>query len=321
MGITIYDVAAGAQVSPATVSRVLAGGGSVAPETAARVREVIERLGYRPDRVARSLRQQRSGSVGLLVPVEQHPVGQAIVASLSERLAEADLSLMVAATDRRPAGPELERLLAQRIDALFVVRDRVSQEVPNPDGVPVVVLDSGRSDLPVDTVRVDHAAGIRQAVRFMVNEGAQRLVYIGEGTESVMGADQLAGYAEATAERSVGHAALRLGPRSVPFARTEFDRLHNSDQPPDAYICGSDLVAATINAALPVEPSSDRPYIVGYGAHPWVALLRPVVSTIRLPVDELVDEAVRVMRQRLDGLRTEPLDIALPPSLILGETT
>ncbi|MEM9035557.1 MAG: LacI family DNA-binding transcriptional regulator [Actinomycetota bacterium] len=321
MGITIYDVAAGAQVSPATVSRVLAGGASVAAETEARVREVIERLGYRPDRVAQSLRRQRSGTIGLAIPAEQHHAGQAIIGRLSQRLAEADLSLMVATTDRRPAGPELDRLVAQRVDALIVVRDRIAQELPSPEGVPVLALDSGRSDLPVDTIRIDHAAGIRQAVRFMVNEGASRLVYIGEGTESVIGADQLAGYAEATAERDVANAALRLGPRTAQFARTEFERLRAGDQPPDAYICGSDLVAAAINASLPVETTPDRPYIVGYGAHPWVAMLRPVLSTVRLPIDELVDEAVRVLQQRLDGLRTEPVDIALPPSLILGETS
>ncbi|MEM7274379.1 MAG: LacI family DNA-binding transcriptional regulator [Actinomycetota bacterium] len=323
MGITIYDVAAGAQVSPATVSRVLAGGNSVAPETAERVRTVIERLGYRPDRVAQSLRRQRSGTIGLVISVDAHPASSAIIDRLSRRLAEAELSLFLGTTGHEPFGAVVDRLIAQRVDGLILVRGRPTVDLPASDGaeIPILALDCGHGELHHDSVRVDHAAGIRQAVRFLVKEGARRLAYIGEGTASVIGAEQLDGYAAATAELETQQAALRLGPASAHFANSELQRLLAGDDPPDAYVCGSDVVAAAINAALPVELGEERPLIVGYGAMPWVSLMRPALTTVRLPIEELVDEAVRVLQQRLGGLRSDPVDIALPPSLILGETS
>ncbi|MEM7342325.1 MAG: LacI family DNA-binding transcriptional regulator [Actinomycetota bacterium] len=325
MGITIYDVATGANVSPATVSRVLAGGNSVAPATAARVQEVIERLGYKPDRVAQSLRRQRSGSIGLILPMESHPCAGAIIARLSTRLSERDLSLTMVNCEQSPMGPSVDLLLAQRVDGLIIVNNRPSVEIPTSAAaeVPVIALDSGADNEAVDRVRIDHAGGVAQAVRFLVREGAERLAYIGEGATSVIGAQQLDGYASATSEFETKQVALRLGPPTAQFAWAELERLRAGDEPPDAYVCGSDTVATAINGALPPTADDDRerPFIVGYGAQPWVPLMRPTLTTVRLPIEDLVDEALRVMDQRLGGLQVDPIDIALPPHLILGDTS
>ena len=324
MGITIYDVASAAGVSPATVSRVLAGGAAVAPETAGRVRSVVERLGYRPDRVAQSLRRQRSGMVGLLLPIEGYPASLPLIRKIEQTLSALDISLLLAdssmGTDRGAA----RRLVEQGVDALLWVRTRpVSDNGASfDDDIPIVLVDSGNTGGSYDSVRVDHAAGIRQVVRFLAKEGAARFAFLGEGSASIIGTEQLEGFAEATsAVPRIDTAALRLGPATTEFGQATAKELLGLREPPDAFVCGSDVVAAAVCAVLQSDDADDRPLVAGYGGAAWSRLLSPSLTTVRLPAAEVAEEAIRLVMRRLDGLDANCIDIALPPSLVLLEST
>ena len=322
MGITIHDVAAAAGVSPATVSRVLAGGNSVAPKTAERVREVIEWFGYRPDRVAQSLRRQRSGMMGLVIPMDFYPSSDLLVRHLDRCLAIQDMSLVLGDTTEGTDQEAQQRLLAQGVDALFVVRVSPSQDplgVPG-DDTPVILVDSGPGSGDIDSVRVDHGAGIRQVVRFLAREGASRPAFVGEGSASLIGTQQLEAFAEVTS--SIGElatSAIRLGPPTEEFARSVIAELTCLDNQPDSYVCGSDIVAATISRILHREHLSNA-LVVGYGGKAWCGLLSPALTTVDLPAQALAEEALRLASRRLDGLQTGSNDIALPPSLTVRES-
>ncbi|MEM8748402.1 MAG: substrate-binding domain-containing protein, partial [Actinomycetota bacterium] len=235
-------------------------------------------------------------------------------------LAERDRSLLVATSDGTRELAAAERLAAHGVDALLITR-RTGRDPIDPDAfeVPVVLVDSGAVD-GVDTVRVDHAAGIAQIVRFLVREGAQRLAFVGEGSLSNVGTEQLEGFASATSAISeVETVALRLGPSTHEFAATTARELIGSPSPPDAYVCGSDLVASTLSAAFDVD-DPERPLVVGYGAEPHSELVVPTLTTARLPIAEVAEEAVRLVMQRVDGLESDPIDIALAPSLVVGQS-
>ena len=324
MGITIYDVATAAGVSPATVSRVLGGGASVAAETAGRVREVIERLGYRPDRVAQALRRQRSAMIGLVLPIARYPAAVQLLRSLERALAAQDVSLLLADGS---AGDEAHseitaRLLAQRVDALLLVKTgRASMMPPNGGDVPTILVDSGPAGEMADAVRADHAAGIRQAVRLLVREGAERIAFLGEGTATILGAEQLEGFTAAAREDGSVDTMLRMGPASQEFGRAMARELLATTRPPDAYMCGSDLVATTVCSVLcsRFEPA-ERPLVVGYGGAYWSALVSPALTTLRIPAGEIAEEVVRLVSRRLGGFGSDPIDIVLPPSLVVRES-
>lgn len=324
MGITIYDVATAAGVSPATVSRVLGGGASVAPDTASRVREVIERLGYRPDRVAQALRRQRSAMVGLVLPTARYPAAMQLLRGLERALAAQDVSLLLADGS---AGDEshsdvVARLLAQRVDALLLVRAGGTSIMPaNGGDVPTILVDSGPAEDNVDAVRADHAAGIRQAVRLLVREGAERIAFLGEGTATIVGAEQLEGFTAAAREAGAVDTMLRMGPASQEFGRAMATELLAATKPPDAFVCGSDLVATEVCSVLHgrFEPA-ERPLVVGYGGADWTELVSPALTTLRIPAGEIAEEAVRLVSRRLGGLGGDPIEIVLPPSLIVRES-
>ena len=323
MGITIYDVATAAGVSPATVSRVLAGGASVAPETAERVSAVVARLGYRPDRVAQALRRQRSGMVGLVLSTTDYPASLQLVAELARALASLDLSLVLAdgSANREAESESVERLLAQRVDGLLLVQtSTISTSLPATE-VPVIFVDSGSGGGRFDAVSTDHAAGVRQAVRYLVRKGAQRIAFLGDGAASRIGAAQLEGFTAAARVGESLETVLRIGPMSAEFGRSMVLELSATSRPPDAYVCGSDLVAAVVCSGLTTRSrAGDPPLVVGYGGADWTAAVTPALSTIRIPTREIAIETVRVASLRLGGLRGDPVDIQLPPSLVVRES-
>ena len=326
MGITIYDVATAARVSPETVSRVLGGGAAVAPETARRVREVVERLGYRPDRVAQALRRQRSAMVGLVVPLGRYPAVLHLVRGLERALAMSDVSLVLAegAASPESESDSIKRLVAQRVDALLLVRTGAPTAVrpyATGDDVPVILVDSGPADSTADAVRTDHAAGVRQAVRFVVREGARRVAFLGEGTSSIIGAEQLEGFVAAAGSIDGLDTMLRLGPVSREFGRAMAIELQEGSKPPDAYVCGSDLVAVAVSSELDARfGPDDRPLVVGYGGADWTEWVTPAITTIRIPAREIAEEVVRLVARRLGGLGGDPIDIVLPPGLVVRES-
>lgn len=322
VAITIYDVATAAGVSPATVSRVLTGASVVAPETAERVRAVVERLGYRPDRVAQALRRQRSAMVGLVLPATGYPAALELVAELARSLAATDLSLVIAdgSPDARAESAGVERLLAQRVDALLLVQTTTSVR-HSPTAVPTILVDSGSADGTTDAIRTDHKAGIHQAVRHVVREGAQRIAFLGEGTSSRIGAEQLEGFTAAAQAAESIDTVLRMGPASAAFGRETAQDLLEGLRPPDAFVCGSDLVAASVcSVATDRCRPETRPMVVGYGGADWTEAVTPRLSTIRIPAGEIASEAVRLLSLRLAALGGDPVDIQLPPSLIVRDS-
>ena len=325
MGVTIYDVAAAARVSPATVSRVLSGGAAVAPATEERVKDVIERMGYRPDRVAQALRRQRSAMVGLILPMADYPASMPLLQGLERALGRENISLVVAdaSGDITEAAA---RLVSQRIDALLLVQHRpgaVLMEAAEREPVPLVLVDSGSSNQLADTVRVDHATGIRQVVRLVVKEGAKSLAFLGSGTATIIGMEQLEGFTEASS--SLGEhitTTLRIGPSSRGFGKTITEELIARSLPPDAYVCGSDTVACAVGATLDsAGPFEHRPLVTGYGGGNWTALVRPALTTVRIPAAEVAEETIRLVTRRLDGLARDPIDIVVPPTLLVREST
>src|ERR1700690_1093325 len=97
--VTIVDVAGEAQVSPKTVSRVIRGDGYVSKKTLERVQEGVERLGYRPNRAARSLVSNRSGVIGVVIPDINNPFFSEVVRGIEDTAIERDYNVLIFSTD------------------------------------------------------------------------------------------------------------------------------------------------------------------------------------------------------------------------------
>ncbi|MEU8223463.1 DUF6807 family protein [Kribbella sp. NPDC048915] len=179
--ITIADVARAAQVSRATVSRVMNGRLSVAPEIVARVRAAAERLDYRPSDLARSLSLGRTNMVALVVPDLGNPLFQQILRGITNASAAAGYKVLVAETDE---DPEAEAAIAiearRRCDALVMVSPRMDEErlrelLPQ---VQPVILVNRQGPPEVSSVVVDYGRAVRIVVDHLVGLGHRRLAFL-----------------------------------------------------------------------------------------------------------------------------------------------
>jgi len=323
VGITIKDVAAVAGVSTATVSRVLSGKDHVSSDTAAHVREIVDRLGYHPDRVARALRQQRSHLIGVIVPDLVEPRG-ALVVALLDQFADADLTLAVACShhhaDREAA--HVDRLLSQGIDGLLIVpadRTRSAERILRAgDDVPIVQLED-RVDAPfTDHVGTDQAAGINHVVRHLVRERRTRIAFIGQGVATWTGEQRLRAFVDGAPRHGAEVVAVRVGGSTAEFGHQAARSLLGAGDPPDALLCDSDTIAfGALTTLRELGLSPEDVAITGFGGTDAAALVTPDLTTLAPPVIEIAAEAWRILLERLSGSADEPRSIVLSPRLIV----
>lgn len=322
--VTLRDVARASGCSVATVSRVLAGTRPVGAETARTVREAAERLGYRPNHVARALRSRFTGTVGLVLPQITNPFFPSLVRELEHALHAEGRALLLADCDDDPdaEAARIAALLGRRVDALLLIpaderrsRDAVASAAAR---VPVVLLDRGCGPGVADAVAVDNAAGMSLVLEHLAATGRRRPCFVGAAGTASAAAERRAAYVAGAGVLGPGAAErLELGDFSVEWGRAAVDRVWPSR--PDALVCANDLIAVgalqrlrQLGADVPGEVA-----VTGFDDIPLAGLADPALTTVRQPVAELAAEAAHLLFGRPGGGTADSRrTVRLAPSLV-----
>lgn len=324
--VTISEVAAAAGVSRQTVSNVLNTPARVAPETAQRVRRAITDLGYRPNRVAQSLRERASRLIGLKI---DSPSG---VSNLLDRFLHAlteaagaaghHLLLFTPATVTEELDTYEELIRTRTVDG-FVLADicRADRRLPwfTERGIPFVCFGRpwGHELGGFSWVDVDGAYGTSQAVGHLVSRGHRRIAYLGwpEGTGA--GDDRRTGWRDAmrrhglTTQDSCGACA-----EDVTAAVAVAGHLLAEADPPTAFVCGSDTFAVAARLAAGARDDG-RPSVevVGFDDSPAATLMSPPMSSVRQPLEKVAHRVVDLLVARLRD-SAPPEGVLLRPALV-----
>lgn len=185
--VTMSDVARAAGVSPMTVSNVINGRPNVGEQTRARVREVIQDLGYQVNLTARHLRAGRSDSIALIVPNFNGYFGE-LADSLDVMLQQTGRHLVMESTSAR-VDAELEAFSAARLrthDGAFIsVSGLTAEQVAALQcPVPVVLLGERKMPNDLDHVQLDNVEGARLATNYLIQRGARRIAVLGGSLDS-----------------------------------------------------------------------------------------------------------------------------------------
>jgi len=320
---TIVDVARAAAVSRQTVSNVINQPEKVAPETLDRVTREILRLGYRPSRAARTLKQERAGAWGFEVnTLGAGRLGTILDGFVVEMTVHARLHdayvVPFAAEDHGSPIPAYEDIVASRIADGFVLAD-TRHEDPRPAwlserGIPFAAF--GRIwDEPTSTnwVDVDGATGVAEAVRHLASEGYERIGYLGWPEGSPVGDDRRSGWAAATA--ALGLADDSLQARSV----QELDQAALAAGPlldavgrGGAVVCASDALAVGVWRAM-VERGLRPGLDIGLVGFDDTDLATAIgLSSVRQPLAEVAEHILAMLA---DGADREA-GVLLAPSLV-----
>ncbi|HEY3033939.1 MAG TPA: LacI family DNA-binding transcriptional regulator [Streptosporangiaceae bacterium] len=331
--VTLRDVAARAGVHPATASRALNPETRllVKEETARRVLDAAESLGYHPNPVARSLRTRRSHTVGVLIPDLTNPLFPPIVRALEDRLAAAGYVALIGNTD---GDDERERLVfqqmrARHVDGMVLATAHLSDPLladAARAGLPVVLMNRMAADHSLPSVSVDNERGMRIAVAHLAAEGHKKITHVAGPQEVSTGLSRYQGFVSAMeAHGLVPDPDLIVTAKAFSIeeglrcTRALLERRTGCT----AVAAGNDMLAIGCLAALeemglscPADMS-----VVGFNDMPFIDRLRPPLTTIRFPHYQLGTEAAQLLLERIAGQGGPVKVLYLTPELVVRGST
>lgn len=332
--VTLRDVAADAGVHPATASRALNPGtrALVNEETARRVLDSAERLGYRPNPIARGLKTNRSYTIGVLIPDLRNPLFPPIARGIEERLEPSGYTSVLANTDNDHEREKLsfEALRARQVDGFITGTARrhhpLLRELCD-TGIPLVQVNRRMDDDDVPSVVADDITGVRLAVDHLVDLGHTQIAHVAGSLEVSTGQQRFDGFLEAMAGRGAA-VDERLIPTALNYSEAEGHRLTKAlladGRPFTAILAGNDLMALgcidAINEAglrCPEDVS-----VVGFNDMDWSARFAPPLTTVRVPHYDLGVQAADLLLERLTGADPGPAEhLVLPVEMVVRGST
>lgn len=320
----IKDVAKAANVSPATVSRVL-GHGPVSDALRRRVEAAIKQTGYLPNLSARRLRSQNTRTIGLIVADIRNPFFTA-VSRVVEDMAYADgMRVVLCNTDENPLREEfyLRSMQEERVSGLILTPTRKLLkklgELPMLD-VPTVLVDRSAAGLGYDAVVIDNVHASIHLVDHLVEQGFKRIAGV-FGNSSGTGQDRYDGYVQAVQAHGLPNLSRFLRPYAAE-AQSCFDDLWKEVRP-DAVIASNSLFAAGLLRAMHNHKLRipEDIALATFDDEPWTSLVEPALTVVAQPVAQIGHDAMQLLSGRIHEPSAEPRTMQLAAHLIVRDST
>lgn len=324
MAVRRADVARLAGTSPAVVSYVLNGGPRpVSPKTRAKVLLAVEQLGYRPNGIARSLRMNRTLTLGLVVPDNANPFFAELARAIEEEAFAHGYTLLIgnAAENDDRQTTYVRTFLARQVDGLFIVPAHgpvgFLSELQRA-GTPWVSLDRQVFGAGGPAVLVDNRGGAYAATRHLIEHGRRRIACLA-GPEDVMPAhDRVAGWRDALAEEGVRPRAMSVW--HAPFGRRAGYRaageiLSAADRPDAIFVASDEQALGALRAIAELGlRCPDDVAIASFDGIPATAYSTPALTTMAQPFADLGRAALSHLLAQIAG-DASPAEV-LPVSLV-----
>jgi len=330
---TRADVAHKARVSVATVSYVINDGPRpVAKATRDRVLRVIRQLDYRPSEVARSLRLQKTRTIGLILPDTANPFYAALAKGVEDTGFSHGYSVLLCHSDydatREQAYAEV--MITKQVDGVIYIQatpDATTVQRLLERRIPTVAVDREIPNLEIDCVVADNFKGSKAATEHLLKLGHRRIGCIVRASALSNATERVRGYQAAMAQAGLAATPdlLVSGGHGYEAGRKAMAQLLGVDPRPTAVLAYPDTMAiGAIRAALDVGlrvPGDVS--IVGFDDIPASAFIHPSLTTVSMPKWEMGQRAAEVLLSRIQGgdAGRPPQRLVLPTTLIVREST
>lgn len=330
MAVSIEDVAQRANVSISTVSRVINRRDIVNAATRTRVEDAIRELGYRPNVFARGLMLQRSNILGLVLPDLHGEFYSEVIRGANAQAWQMGYHLIVSSVGRDSDGALLHAVGAQgMVDGVAVMvseRTTPTREFLAQLTLPLVVLDGQVDGTVHDTVMIDQRQGALALTRHLVQGcGVGRIIFVGGNSTNLDTLDRLQACRAALAE-----GGLDLPPSDIFYLdyeyKTAFDLGESRvcDWVGDTncvFAANDEMAAGIVHAALSRGYSVPRDLrVVGFDDTRLARIMRPRLTTVHVPMQNLGATAVELLVQRLAEPTRSQRIVVLKSELMIRES-
>ena len=325
--ITIYDIAAKAECSIATVSRVFNDSPRVSPKTRDRIYAIAKELGYQPNESARNLARQQSSLVSAVIPMMTSYFYLEVLQGVQDRIASSNYDLLVySAPSLEEVDGTLNNVLSRGKSAGILLfsspLDDHRLNMLRESEQNVVLVDQQHPEF--DSISIDNEEGGYLAARHLIDHGYRRIGLIMADKESLPSLTRAAGFRRAHAEMglpideqliySAGHAPFHGYTEETGYEAMQ--AMLNLDERPDAVFAVSDIQALGAKRAVE-EAGLNIPDDIGLIGFDDIMISRYVgLATIRQPMKEMGSLAMDRLLQRLEGDDAEVSHTVFLPELV-----
>lgn len=328
--VTIYDVAREAGVSMATVSRVVNNNPNVKPQTRKKVFEAIERLGYRPNAVARGLASKKTTTVGVVIPDISNSIFAEVARGVEDIATMYHYNIILCNADMKKEKEirVINTLLEKQVDGLLFMGGVVSDEhiqAFNTSSVPIVLCGTTSVNETIPSVDIDHEMAAFEAVSRLIEEGHRRIAMIsGTLQDPTVGFNRYHGY-----KRALEQAGLQVNDEWVRIGNYRYDSgveamkyFLELDEKPTAVFCATDEMA--IGAIHTIQdyglnvPSDIS--VISIDNIRMASMVRPQLTTVAQPMYDIGAVSMRLLTKLMNKETVEEIKVVLPHELIVRKS-
>lgn len=310
--ITIKDIARALGFSTSTVSRALRGSHEISPETKKMVLEYAEKMNYRPNPIALSLKERKSRSIGVIVCEIANDFFSQAINGIESIAYNRGYHVIIAQSHESYEREivNLNHLASRSVDGLLV---SLSAETTNTDhfkqlhekGLPMVFFDRLPDDIVTHKVRVDNYQAAYNATTKLIESGYKRIAHVAGAAHLSITIERLAGYKKALEDHGITYKEdyikyCTYGGMILSEIEKAVNGLLKLKPAPDAIFAGGDRLTTGCIGILRHSPETG---IIGFNNSPMIDLLNPRPSVVKQPAFEMGQVATELLMQIIESKR------------------
>lgn len=328
MSVRLKDVASKAGVSVATVSHVVNNTKPVSEKTKARIEAAIKELSYTPNFLAKSLKENRSKVIGLIIPDISNYYFTEIASIIEQRLNDAGYNMILCNSNENL---ELEIQHIQQLKAYMVsgmiiaptTMDFDYRKLVASQDYPIVFIDRKLSTLQGDSIIADGACAVEEAVSYLIKKGHKRIGFIGANRGLSTTANRFLGYQNALKKNGIplDSSLCVFGEPKINPAMSLCSQLFSQTNISALLVSSSLMSIGAVqfftknNIKIPEQIA-----LIGYDDYIWSTITAPPLSTIKQPTSEIGYKAAETMLNRLENGNIPITEILLNSEFIIRES-
>ncbi|SDJ66360.1 catabolite control protein A [Salimicrobium halophilum] len=329
MNVTIYDVAREANVSMATVSRVVNGNPNVKPATRKKVHEAIERLGYRPNAVARGLASKKTTTVGVIIPDISSIFFAELARGIEDIATMYNYNIILSNSDQNKEKEIhlINTMLGKQVDGLVFMGGDITeehrQEFRNAS-VPVALAATLDESGETPSVNIDYEDAAYEATDLLLSH-SKRVAYVSGPDNTSINTKKLDGYKKAMKEHGQGvdDQLLIVGDYSYDSGKEAAEQLLDLEERPSGVFVASDEMALGVihgfqDSGVRVPEDVE---VFGFDNTRLATMIRPTLSTVVQPMYDIGAVSMRLLTKLMNKEEVEETNVILPHRIIERNST
>ncbi|URT70106.1 catabolite control protein A [Cytobacillus firmus] len=322
MNVTIYDVAREANVSMATVSRVVNGNPNVKPATRKKVMEVIDRLGYRPNAVARGLASKKTTTVGVIIPDISSTFFAELARGIEDIATMYKYNIILSNSDQNIEKELhlLNTMLGKQVDGIVFMGGNITSELVEEfekSPVPIVLAGSIEETGKIPSVNINYEQAAFDVTKSFIEKGHKDVaLVVGPLREPINQEKKLAGYKRALEEAEVSFRDELVveGDYTYDSGIEAFEKLLEAEPRPTAIFAGSDEMALGI-----IHGAEDKGYdvpkdfeVISSDNTRLTLMVRPQLTSVVQPLYDIGAVAMRLLTKLMNKESVDEQIVVLP---------